>query len=32
MMIAIDFTASNGEYSEANSLHALKNNGQLNQY
>ena len=32
MTCAIDFTASNGEVFEANSLHKQYTNGQLNQY
>ena len=32
MIVAIDLTFSNGEFSDDNSLHELKNNGQPNQY
>ena len=32
MIVAIDLTFSNGEFTDDNSLHALKNNGKLNQY
>jgi hypothetical protein len=32
MSAAIDFTASNGEPFEMNSLHRINNNGELNQY